>query len=152
MDAGLRDAAIERASQGGYRVLIVDDVAVNRELLIELFQSFDDVEIFSAESGAEGLRLATLHAPDLILLDIFLAGMDGVEVARRLRQRPPANAPCIVAITAAGDLRHRNLGADGGPLFDAHVPKPVDLDTLLAAAGQHLLRRNRPDGCNATSG
>lgn len=147
MDGDLREAAIERACQGGYGVLVVDDVAVNRELLIELFESFDGVTVHSAACGAEGLRLAAAHAPELVLLDIFLAGMDGVEVARRLRAASAAAAgPCIVAITAAEGF-HR-LGRDdeaaATPLFDAYVPKPVDLDELLAAVGRHLLRLGDP--------
>jgi CheY-like chemotaxis protein len=78
--------------------------------------------------GASGLDRAEATQPDIVLIDIGLPGLDGYEVARRIRSRRGA-APILVAITGYGQADDRRLGVEAG--FDAHLTKPVSPDHLV---------------------
>ena len=124
------------------RVLVVDDNVDSAEILAVLLRlSGHDVRI--AYTGPTALEAATAHPPDVVLLDIGLPGLNGYEVARRLRQDPQLKDVRLVAMTGYGDEADRQLAQEAG--FDRHVVKPVDfpkveelLTTLLTppAAGR----------------
>lgn len=108
------------------RALVVDDEASLNDLLVELLGD-DGYQTLSARDGEEALRLITRCAPDVVVLDMMMPGMGGVEVARALKSDPcTAHIPLLAlsstleAITAAD--RH---------LFAARLAKPFDVDTLL---------------------
>lgn len=110
------------------RVLLVEDNEMNRDMLSRRLtrRGFD---IVVAEDGIEGVRLASEAQPDLILLDMSLPGLDGWEVARRLKADAATHAIPIIALTAhamAGD-RERALQAG----CDDYDTKPVELPRLL---------------------
>jgi len=108
-------------------VLVIEDNEHNRYLVRVLLES-RGFTVCEARDGIEGLELAK-QIPDLILLDIQLPGMDGFEVARRLRQLDGLSDRPIVAVTShamAGD-RERVLAAG----CDGYVEKPIDPDTFL---------------------
>jgi len=110
------------------RVLLVEDNEMNRDMLSRRLtrRGFD---IVVAEDGIEGVRLASEAQPDLILLDMSLPGLDGWEVARRLKADAATRAIPIIALTAhamAGD-RERALQAG----CDDYDTKPVELPRLL---------------------
>ena len=112
------------------RVLIVDD---NRDAAdsISLLLRIHGHEVRTAYGGEEALALATTFPADMVLLDIGLPGMNGYEVARRLRARDiPAR---LVALTGYGQPEDVQRAADAG--FDAHMIKPVDFDRVLEALG-----------------
>jgi PAS domain S-box-containing protein len=111
------------------RVLVVDDdaaVAASTALWLEL----EGFEVRVADSGPVAIAEAAAFHPHAVLLDIGLAGMDGYEIARRLRARPEGSATFLVAVTGYGDddavARARAAG------FDHHVVKPFDPRSLLA--------------------
>jgi CheY-like chemotaxis protein len=120
-------------------VLLVDDDASSRLAMCKLLE-LDDIAVALAIDGAEALSyLATNTAPDLVLLDIGLPGMDGYEVCRRIRVLPNRGAPCVVALTGFGQESDRVAAAQAG--FDAHLTKPVDVDDIYAEYARQFARR-----------
>jgi signal transduction histidine kinase/CheY-like chemotaxis protein len=109
---------------GPLRIAIIEDNADIRETLRELLvlRGHDVVE---AGDGPRGVELVLARRPDVALVDIGLPGLDGYEVARRLRGASPT---CLVALTGYGGEADRARAASAG--FDAHLVKPVDLDAL----------------------
>jgi two-component system phosphate regulon response regulator PhoB len=121
-------------------VLIVEDEPDIRELLVFHLER-EGYQVMKCKSGAEGLRLARTVPPDLILLDLMLPEMDGLEVCRRLRQDPVTRALPIVMLTARGDEVDRVLGLELGA--DDYVVKPFSPRELMARV-RAVLRRTRP--------
>ena len=119
------------------RVAIVEDNPDNRLLVRALLEGLYDVDEY--ENGVDALGGMRGDPPALVLLDISLPGMDGVEVLARMREEPSLRAIPAVALTAhamAGD-RDRYLGAG----FDEYVAKPiVDENELLDAIARALDR------------
>jgi CheY-like chemotaxis protein/two-component sensor histidine kinase len=111
------------------RVLIIDDHADAAETLGELIEHWGH-EVRTAQSGAAGLRAALDFDPEVVLLDLGMPGMDGFEVARRLRAEPAAAGVKLVALTGYGQEEHRRLAEEAG--FDLHMTKPVEPDVLKA--------------------
>src|SRR3989304_7017345 len=81
------------------RILVVDDDARNLRLAVSVLEQAGH-EVLSAEGGAEGVEVALAHAPDLVLMDVQMPGMDGVSALRRLRADPRTAALKVVALTA----------------------------------------------------
>jgi CheY-like chemotaxis protein len=91
-------------------------------------------EVRTAFDGPAALALATEYQPDVVLLDIGLPGMNGYEVAQRLRQLPGLDRAVLAAVTGYGQESDRQRTRNAG--FDRHLVKPVDpaaLQDLLAA-------------------
>src|SRR5262245_43077276 len=85
-------------------------------------------EVRTAHDGAAALALAAEFEPDVVLLDIGLPGMDGYEVARRLRRQATAKVPYLVALTGWGQEENRKRSKEAG--FDEHLVKPAELSAL----------------------
>ncbi|HEY8722041.1 response regulator transcription factor [Pengzhenrongella sp.] len=123
-------------STGGQRVLVIeDDDTIGRHLQAGL--RANAYEAAWARTGGTGLALAQESCPDVILLDLGLPDIDGVEVARRLRSELP-NA-LIVILTARSDEIDVVVGLDAGA--DDYLAKPFNLTVLLARLRAHLRRR-----------
>jgi signal transduction histidine kinase/CheY-like chemotaxis protein len=110
------------------RVLIVDDNRDAADSLAMLLR-LEGRETLSAYSGEEALRALRPFNPQLVLLDIGLPGLDGYEVARRLKAIAPALH--VIALSGYAQLEDRQRSAAAG--FDAHLVKPVDLEALKRA-------------------
>jgi len=141
------------------RVLVVDDNLDAAETLAELLCLWG-YEVETAVDGERGLAAAEQFSPDLVLLDIGLPGIDGYEVARRLRRAELPEAPreratpagagtveqsrlVLVAVTGYGQADDHQRSKDAG--FDYHLAKPVDPDSLRELISRELARlRNRP--------
>ena len=118
----------------GERVLIVEDNEKNMKLFRDVL-SAKGYRTLEATSGARAIEVALEHAPDLVLMDIRLPDIDGVEALRRLRADDRTTSIPVVAVTAQamrGD-RERFLAAG----FDGYVPKPVDIAELAATVREH---------------
>ncbi len=119
------------------RILIVDDdpeiVSFLRRGLI-----YEGYEIDTACDGAEALAKARNRGPDMVILDIMMPQIDGIEVAKRLRQ---ADDVPILLLTAKGTIADKIAGLDSGA--DDYLVKPFDFDELLARI-RALLRRSQP--------
>ncbi|HUR52889.1 MAG TPA: ATP-binding protein, partial [Gemmataceae bacterium] len=117
------------------RILIVDDNVDAAESLAMLLE-LKGHQVWTASSGPAAVEVALTHRPRLVLLDIGLPGMDGFEVARRLRQEPTLSGLTLVALTGYGQDDDRRRTKEAG--FDYHLVKPADsalLETILAAVG-----------------
>jgi signal transduction histidine kinase/FixJ family two-component response regulator len=110
------------------KVLIIDDNRDAADSLQMLLRDYGFV-CASALDGPSGLEAVMTFAPDAVLLDLGLPGVDGYEVARRIRSLADGTRYLIVAVTGYGEERDRERSADAG--FDAHLVKPVDPDQLL---------------------
>jgi two-component system cell cycle response regulator len=118
------------------RILVVDDIETNRRLL-EARLSAEYFEVVEAEDGEAALKAARDHAPDLILLDIMMPGMDGFETCRRLKADPTLRHIPVVMVTALDQRDDRIKGLEAGA--DEFLTKPVD-DVALFARVRSLLR------------
>ena len=121
----------------GELILIVEDNEKNRKLVRDVLQ-FKGYETIDVETGEEGLRLAQDRRPALILMDIRLPGIDGIEALRRLRADPTTQSIPVMAMTAsimtAGREEMRAVG------FDEYQSKPLQVTAFLAAVEQLLAK------------
>ena len=116
----------ERTAES-WRVLVVDDNEDSADMLAKLLKrSGHDVQ--TAYTGPTALDVAAAHLPDVVLLDIGLPGINGYEVARRLRLLPQMEDVKIIAMTGYGQDADRQLARDAG--FDSHLTKPVEFDKV----------------------
>ncbi|UCC60489.1 MAG: response regulator transcription factor [Dehalococcoidia bacterium] len=119
------------------RILVVDDdpeiVSFVKRGLI-----YDGYDVDTAGDGSEALAKALEVEPDLVILDIMMQGIDGIEVSRRLRQ---AGDVPILMLTAKGTVADKVAGLDSGA--DDYLVKPFSFDELLARV-RALLRRRQP--------
>ena len=116
-------------------LLIEDDPSIVAGL--ELNLSLEGYDVVTASEGESGLRLAEETTPDVVLLDIMLPGMNGLEVLRRLRQRD-ADLPVLI-LTARGEEADKVLGLQLGA--DDYISKPFSLGELRARVNASLRRK-----------
>lgn len=126
------------ATERPLRVMLVDDNVDAAESLALLLRLWGH-EVAVANDGPTALRTAEAHHPQVALLDIGLPGMDGYELARRLRQQADQEPTVLVALTGWGQEEDRRRSQEAG--FDHHLVKPVDLSAL-----QELLAQAQPTG------
>jgi two-component system OmpR family response regulator len=122
------------------RLLVVDDEPSIRELLTASLR-FAGFEVFPAADGAEALKLAEQHRPDLVVLDIMLPDLDGFTVTRKLRERG-RDVP-VVFLTARDDTSDKVTGLTVGG--DDYVTKPFSLEEVVARI-RAVLRRTGVGG------
>ena len=124
----------EPAAGVRHKVLYIEDDSINLELIERLLALNKSLVLLTATRGEHGLEIARAEHPDLILLDVHLADMDGAEVLRELRSDPAtADVPVVVvSADAMGEQieRMRDLGAQ------AYVTKPIDIDDLRRTIGE----------------
>jgi len=121
----------------GERVLVVEDNDKNMKLLRDVLQATGYTTL-EATTGEEALELALAHEPALVLMDVQLPGIDGVEALEQLRQDGRTSSIPVLAVTAqamSGD-RDRFLAAG----FDGYLSKPVDVAELLQTVREHCSR------------
>ncbi len=118
--------------------MIVDDQFGIRILLNEVFNK-EGYQTFQAANGIQALDIVNKHAPDLVLLDMKIPGMDGIEILKRMKVIDPDIR--VIIMTAYGELdmiqEAKNLGAI------THFAKPFDIDDIRAA-----VRKNMPQKAN----
>ena len=117
-------------------ILVVDDLTQNNELL-EAYLVPQGYEVIKAVSGEDALKKLADNQIDLILLDVMMPGMDGFEVARRIRQDPKTRLMPIILVTALKETEDRIKGIKAG--CDDYISKPFDKMELLARV-QSLLK------------
>ena len=109
-------------------VLLIEDNQDGRDMMAMLLEA-QDYTVATAIDGYDGLRQAAQALPDVALVDIGLPGIDGYEVARRMRADPATCGVRLIALTGYGQESDRERAIDAG--FDAHLVKPVDMGRLL---------------------
>jgi signal transduction histidine kinase len=121
------------APAGRCRVLVVDDNEDAAESVAALLELAGH-EVCVARDGATALATAESQSPGVVVLDLGLPGMDGFEVARRLREAPAGSAAMLIALTGYGSERDRDRVREAG--FDLHLIKPADPLAILRAIEQ----------------
>jgi two-component system, sensor histidine kinase len=111
------------------RVLVVEDSDDSREMLMALLRLWGH-EAAEASDGETGLARCVDARPDVALIDVGLPGLDGYELARRIRALPGSRPVFLVAVTGYGRLEDQERAGEAG--FDAHLLKPVDPEVLRA--------------------
>ena len=117
------------------RILVVDDQPINIKLLQRKFER-QGMEVFVAYDGRECLRIVEDSVPDLILLDIMMPEMDGIETCQRLKENPATETIPIIFITAKASKEGKLEGLDAGAVD--YITKPIDLDETLARVRTQL--------------
>lgn len=112
----------------GRRIAVVDDNTDATELLALLLGQAGH-EVWQAHDGHSGLAQLTADPPDVAIVDLGLPGLDGLEVATRLRAALGEHTPPMIALTGYGSADDRARSAEAG--FSVHLTKPVDIDELL---------------------
>ena len=134
----MTDKPVQSSATVGATILVIeDDPAVS--LLVQLYMVHDGFEVLEAKDGETGLRLAIERSPSLILLDLNLPKMDGIQICRRVRE--VSDVP-IIMVTARNDEDDRIEGLDLGA--DDYVSKPFSPRELVARV-QAVLRRSRSE-------
>jgi two-component system cell cycle response regulator DivK len=115
-------------------VLIVEDNDKNMKLLRDVLQAsgFATLEATTAEDGIE---LALAHAPSLVLMDVQLPGMDGIQALARLRSDDRTASVPVLALTAQAMHGDRERFLEAG--FDGYLSKPVDVTELISVVRTH---------------
>jgi putative two-component system response regulator len=111
------------------RILVVDDARENRALLERLLSTAGYI-VQTAENGEGALECIAASAPDIVLLDVQMPGLNGFEVCRRIKTEPATRLIPVVLITGLSDRRSRIEGSDAGA--DDFIHKPFDADELRA--------------------
>ena len=121
-------------------ILIVEDNERNLKLVRDLLQ-VKGYATLEAVTGEEGVRLATEHKPDLVLMDIQLPGISGIDALRILRANPDTAAIPVIAVTASVMQQDRKMITEAG--FDAYVGKPISMKEFLDAV-KNVLEGRKP--------
>jgi DNA-binding response OmpR family regulator len=130
------------------RILIVDDNETNRDIL-EARLTANGYEVLHAGDGEQALAMTTQHRPDLILLDIMMPKVDGIEVCRRIKADADLAFTPIILVTAKSESKDVVDGLDAGA--DEYLTKPIDqaalvarVKALLRRKALHAARQDRP--------
>jgi diguanylate cyclase (GGDEF)-like protein len=124
------------------RILVVDDDPNIRELIVETLEG-SNYDVLEARDGREALAISEKELPDLIILDVMMPDLDGMEVCSRLRNDPLTNHIPVLMLTAKGVLEDKIKGIESGA--DDYITKPFDPLELEARINMHL-RRSVRDG------
>jgi CheY-like chemotaxis protein/anti-sigma regulatory factor (Ser/Thr protein kinase) len=128
---------METSEQPKPAVLLVEDNDDGREMMAMMLGCYG-FPVQHAADGFEGLAKAAADKPDIALVDIGLPGIDGYEVARRMRANPETHHIRLIALTGYGLADDQRRVLDAG--FDMHLVKPVDVEQLLRAINDCLAR------------
>ena len=121
-------------------VLVVDDEpTVTRWLTKVLTKTFSECRILAANDGFAVGKIVTADRPDVVILDLFMPGMDGFEVCRRIKSDPQTLAAKVVAITAHPSAESEKAIRSAGA--EMLLPKPLDAKEIAALVGSLLGRR-----------
>src|SRR5215831_12820606 len=130
----------DRAVRTPPRLLVADDNPLNVDILRTRLTA-QGYEVLTAGDGEAALAVARAEQPDLLLLDIMMPGLDGLEVCRRLKADPTLPFMPVILVTAKADSRDIVAGLDAGA--DEYLPKPVDQAALVARVKSMLRSRVR---------
>jgi CheY-like chemotaxis protein len=123
----------------GILVLVVEDHADSRAVLRQFLESLG-AEVLLAGDGIEALDILEARVPDIVLTDIRMPRMDGVQLAHRMKRHVRWARVPMIAVTAYNSPTDLQTTLEAG--FDGHVEKPINFDVLLTTASR-LVRQNR---------
>ena len=114
----------------GVVILVIEDNEKNRKLVRDVL-TFKGYQVIEAETGEDGVRLAHERLPRLVLMDIQLPGIDGIEALHRLRADDATRGIPVIAVTASAMDRDRQKIMAAG--FDGYQSKPLNVKDFVAA-------------------
>lgn len=117
------------------RILYIDDDFANR-LLVKRVLMAEGFDIEEADNARDGIAMAAKNPPDLILMDIAMPDMNGLEATNRIRAMPDIAELTIVALTANAMQGDREMILEAG--CDGYISKPIDIDTFIDDLSQYL--------------
>ncbi|HEX3049150.1 MAG TPA: response regulator [Aggregatilineaceae bacterium] len=117
------------------RILVVDD-EIGALTLIGIMLERGGFEVMKAKDAEQALAVLEMETPDLIILDVMMPGMDGIELCRRLRDRPDTQPLPILILSARGDAKSVMNGMDAGA--SDYLPKPILHHDLVAKVRRML--------------
>ncbi|MGH9967353.1 MAG: response regulator [Pyrinomonadaceae bacterium] len=131
------------SSQRTFLVLVVDD-AVDNVVVMSLYLQQEGYRVVTATDGEEAVRVAGLTHPDIILMDIGMPRVDGLEATRKIRDNDVLRNIPVIAITAFGTAGFRRAAYDAG--IEGYLVKPVDFQRLNELMKRLLAPRNEAQG------
>ncbi|HVT86619.1 MAG TPA: response regulator [Chitinophagaceae bacterium] len=117
------------------KILLIEDNAPIRENTVELLE-LSDYEVIIAQNGKEGIEIACIETPDLILCDIMMPEMDGYAVLKYIRNESPIRNTPLIFFTASSEKKQLEEGLKMGA--DAYIVKPFDSDELIQLIERHI--------------
>jgi len=126
----------------GELILIVEDQPLNRKLVRDVLQA-KGYRTTEAETGEDGVRVGHEQVPNLVLMDIQLPGISGMEALKRLRDDPVTRSIPVIAVTASAmQQNQREILAAG---FDGYLPKPININDFLKTVRAKLDEKVRDE-------
>lgn len=122
-----------------YRILVVDDMPASAHLIARMLTLLGQ-EVVTANNGRDALEAFQAMPTDIVVSDIAMPGMDGYELARRIRQKADRSSVTLIALTGFGQDHERDRARTAG--FDLHLVKPVTIDALRQAVAEHRPARD----------
>jgi CheY-like chemotaxis protein len=122
-------------------ILYVEDNPANVAFMRDLVSTFENIHLLAAPTAEIGVEMARERRPEVIIMDINLPGMSGLDALRALREAPETKETPVIALTAAASERDRQRGMHAG--FYRYLTKPVRVDEFVAAL-DGLLGATRP--------
>jgi CheY-like chemotaxis protein len=132
-----REARRSVAPAGRRLVLYVEDNPANVSFMSDLVSSFENIDLITAPTAELGVELARARRPEVVIMDINLPGMSGLDALRALRAAPETSRTPVIALTAAASDRDRERGEQAG--FYRYLTKPLRVDALEAALEELLV-------------
>jgi CheY-like chemotaxis protein len=125
------------SDQNKKKILYVEDIPTNRALVEQILSvSRPEIELISANNALEGIAIAKAQAPALILMDIHMPGMDGLEAFKQLQALEETRDIAIIALTADAMSKDIQRSIDMG--FRDYIIKPINIPKFLDAIDKHL--------------
>jgi CheY-like chemotaxis protein len=130
------DLSVDLHSVGQRLVLYVEDNPANVIFMTDLLSAFENIELVSTLTAEMGIELACARKPAVIIMDINLPGLSGLDALRTLQRIPETRGTPVIALTAAASERDRERGERAG--FYRYLTKPVNVEELEGALGAVL--------------
>jgi CheY-like chemotaxis protein len=122
-----RNANTQEFAPQDFLILVVDDT-IDNLVVISLHLQQSGYRVVTAGDGEEGIRVAALSNPDLILMDLSMPGLDGLGATRKIREHPNLRPVPVVAVTAFNTEGFKRAAHDAG--IDGYITKPIDFERL----------------------
>jgi CheY-like chemotaxis protein len=132
------ESSVSRGSQTRGLVLYVEDNPANVTFMRDVLGELDGLELLVAQNAERGIELTRTRRPDVVIMDVNLPGMSGVDALRVLKRDPATASIPVIALTAAASERDRQRGVEAG--FFRYLTKPVKVEELLGALEMLLAR------------
>lgn len=123
------------------KLLVVDDQPVNIQVLYQVFSG--SCEVFMATSGQQALDVCRQKSPDLVLLDVVMPDMDGIEVCRKLKAEPETSDIPVIFVTSQDSPEEETLGLEAGAVD--FITKPINPSVVKARVKTHLMLKIQAD-------